>query len=56
VAVLASAAVFAVVHPPVSMLPVFVLGLLAALSYERTRLLYTPIMVHAVYNAGVMLL
>jgi membrane protease YdiL (CAAX protease family) len=55
VALLASAAVFAVVHPPISMLPVFVLGLLAAISYERTRLLYTPIVVHAVYNAGVML-
>ncbi|MFQ6134004.1 MAG: type II CAAX prenyl endopeptidase Rce1 family protein, partial [Armatimonadota bacterium] len=34
-----SAALFAVVHPPLSMLPVFIMGLLAALAFERTRLL-----------------
>ena len=56
VAVFASAAVFAVVHPPISMLPVFVLGVAAAVSFERTRLLLVPMIVHAVYNAGILLL
>lgn len=51
---LASAALFAAVHPPVSMLPVFGLGLCAALAFERTKLLLAPILVHALYNAGVM--
>jgi ABC-2 type transport system permease protein len=50
-AMLASAAIFAIVHPPASMLPVFVLGLCAAFAYERTRMLLAPMLVHAVYNA-----
>jgi membrane protease YdiL (CAAX protease family) len=49
-AALASAAIFAIVHPPVSWLPVFVMGLCAALVYERTRLLAAPIVVHGLYN------
>lgn len=48
----ASAAVFAIVHPPLSMLPVFALGLCAALAYERSRLLLAPMAVHAIYNAA----
>jgi hypothetical protein len=52
-AVLASAAIFAIVHPPVSMLPVFCLGLCTALVYDRTRMLAAPITVHAIYNAVV---
>ena len=48
-----SAALFAIVHPPVSMLPVFVLGLGAAFAYERTRSLLAPMLMHAVYNAAV---
>ena len=51
VSVLASAAIFALVHPPFSVIPVFGLGIAAALVYERTRLLIAPIAVHAVYNA-----
>ena len=50
--VLASAAVFAVVHPPASWVPVFVLGAMAAVAFDRTRLLMTPICAHAVYNAA----
>jgi len=50
-AVLASAAIFAAVHPPVSVIPVFVLGIAAALSFRRSRLLWTPIITHMVYNA-----
>ncbi|RFP10809.1 MULTISPECIES: CPBP family intramembrane glutamic endopeptidase [unclassified Duganella] len=50
-AMLMSAAIFAVVHPPVSMLPVFVLGLCTAWTYERSKTLLGPMLVHAVYNA-----
>lgn len=38
-------------HPPISALPVFVLGLAAAWVYERTRNLPAPMLTHAVYNA-----
>jgi membrane protease YdiL (CAAX protease family) len=53
-AALASAAIFAIVHPPVSVVPVFVMGLCAALVYERTRMLAAPMVVHATYNAAVL--
>lgn len=46
----ASALVFALVHPPVAALPVFVLALLNALAYERTRTLLAPIVGHMTYN------
>ncbi|RZT04027.1 hypothetical protein SAMN05216319_4196 [Duganella sp. CF402] len=49
-----SAAIFAVVHPPLSMLPVFVLGLCAAWTYERSKTLLAPMLVHAVYNAVIL--
>ena len=49
-----SSALFAIVHPPASMLPVFVLGLGAACLYERTRSLLAPVLMHAVYNAAVL--
>jgi ABC-2 type transport system permease protein len=49
----ASAAVIAIVHPPLSMLPVFALGLCAAWAYDRSRLLMAPMVVHAIYNAAV---
>ncbi len=52
-ATLVSAAIFAIVHPPVSMLPVFVLGLCAAWAYERSRVLLAPMLVHALYNAAI---
>jgi membrane protease YdiL (CAAX protease family) len=55
-AMLMSAAVFAVVHPPLSMLPVFVLGLCTAWTYERSKTLLAPMLVHAVYNAMVLTL
>lgn len=50
-AVVGSAAIFAVVHPPVSVIPVFVLGIAAALSFRRSGLLWTPIITHMIYNA-----
>ncbi|OFA06109.1 CPBP family intramembrane glutamic endopeptidase [Duganella sp. HH101] len=49
-----SAAIFAVVHPPVSMLPVFVLGLCTAWTYERSKTLLGPMLVHAAYNAVIL--
>jgi ABC-2 type transport system permease protein len=52
-AAVASAAIFAIMHPPISVLPVFVLGLVAALVYERTRSLLAPMLAHAAYNACV---
>jgi hypothetical protein len=51
VSVLASAAIFALVHPPFSVIPVFGLGVATALIYDRTRLLMGPIAAHAAYNA-----
>jgi membrane protease YdiL (CAAX protease family) len=53
VSALASAAIFALVHPAISVAPVFVMGFCAALVYERTRMLAAPIVLHAVYNAAV---
>jgi membrane protease YdiL (CAAX protease family) len=40
------------VHPPISMLPVFVVGLCTAWTYERSKTLLAPMLVHAVYNAA----
>ncbi|MDB4973156.1 MAG: hypothetical protein JWN48_1497 [Myxococcaceae bacterium] len=50
-ATLASALVFALVHPPLSFVPVFVMAVLAATVFERSRLLLAPIMTHMTYNA-----
>jgi hypothetical protein len=50
-AALASAALFAIVHPTISIVPVFVLGVCAALVYDRSRSLLAPMLTHAVYNA-----
>ncbi len=53
-AVFASAAIFAIVHPPISALPVFCLGIGAALSFEKCGLLLAPITAHMVYNAVIL--
>ena len=50
-AALASAAVFAVMHTSISMVPVFALGVATALAYERSRGLLAPMLAHAAYNA-----
>jgi ABC-2 type transport system permease protein len=50
-AALASAAVFAIMHPTLSIAPVFVMGVCAALVYDRSRSLLAPMLTHAVYNA-----
>ena len=49
-----AAALFAIVHPPASMLPVFVLGLCTGLAYERSGSLLAPMLVHAGYNAAIL--
>jgi ABC-2 type transport system permease protein len=48
---LASAAVFAIMHPSISIVPVFLFGVGAAWLYERTRTLWAPMLAHATYNA-----
>jgi membrane protease YdiL (CAAX protease family) len=53
-AVLASAGIFAIVHPPLSVVPVFAMGAVAALVYERAGMLLAPMLVHAGYNAVVL--
>jgi ABC-2 type transport system permease protein len=53
-AILASAVVFAIVHPPASMIPVFGLGLCAALAYDRTKTLLAPMVAHGIYNAVIL--
>jgi len=50
-AVLASAAIFAILHPPVAVVPVFVLGVTTAFVYEKSGTLAAPMLAHALYNA-----
>jgi len=50
-AAVASALVFALVHPPLAFVPVFGLGVLAAIVFEKTRLLVAPVVAHMTYNA-----
>ncbi len=49
--IISSATLFAIVHPPASVIPVFGLGIVTALVYERTQLLIGTMVAHAVYNA-----
>lgn len=55
VAAVWSSALFAVLHPVVSWLPVFALGLAAAILRQRTNWLPACIVAHAAYNAVVSL-
>ena len=54
-AVPASAAVFALIHPSLSVLPVFAVGCITAVVYQRSGWLLASMLVHAIYN-GVMLI
>jgi membrane protease YdiL (CAAX protease family) len=54
IAIFASAAIFAIVHPALSVIPVFVLGIAAAASFEKTKVLAAPIATHIIYNAIVL--
>ncbi len=55
-AALASAALFALIHPPMSVIPVFGLGIATAVSFRRSGVLLAPIVTHAVYNTCVIFL
>ena len=54
IATLGSAGLFAIVHPPRAMIPVFVLGIANALVYRRTGSLLAAVFSHAAYNAVVL--
>ncbi|HEV3115052.1 MAG TPA: CPBP family intramembrane glutamic endopeptidase [Candidatus Binataceae bacterium] len=54
-AILGSAALFALVHPPIAVIPVFGLGIAAAISFNNSGFLLAPILTHAVYNGCVLL-
>ena len=54
-AAVASSAIFAVIHPPASFIPVFVMALVASATYARAGLLLAPALVHAGYNAAVVI-
>ena len=51
-AMLISAALFAIMHPPRAMLPAFVLGLCSALAYARTGSLLAAVLAHAIFNGA----
>lgn len=53
-ALLLSAAFFAILHPPISWLPVAGLGVLNAWLFKRTGHLFPCVLAHAIYNACVM--
>ncbi|MBI5499749.1 MAG: CPBP family intramembrane metalloprotease [Deltaproteobacteria bacterium] len=55
-AALASAAIFAVMHPPLAVVPVFLVGLCAAAAYQRAGILLAPVLVHALYNGALLAL
>jgi membrane protease YdiL (CAAX protease family) len=56
VATLGSAALFALIHPPIAVIPVFGLGIVAAISFDQSGLIWAPIAAHAVYNGCVLFL
>ncbi len=55
ISILASALLFAVVHDPLSVPPVFVLGCAAALAFERSGSIWSAMLVHGAYNAAIAL-
>ena len=55
-AIVGSAALFALLHPPIAVIPVFGLGIATAISFEWSGVLWAPIITHAVYNSCVLLL
>lgn len=50
-AMLASAFTFSLLHPPVSIVPVFIMGMLACRAFERSGRLGSAILLHLTYNA-----
>jgi membrane protease YdiL (CAAX protease family) len=41
------------VHPPISVIPVFVLGVVAAWTFHRSKLLISAIATHMIYNVAI---
>jgi hypothetical protein len=54
VAIVLSSALFAAVHPSLSVVPVFFAGACFALAYRATGTLLAPILAHAIYNVVVL--
>ena len=54
-AVIGSAAFFAVYHPVISWVPVFLLGSLNALVFKKTGRLAPAVVIHMIYNAVVLI-
>jgi ABC-2 type transport system permease protein len=54
-AVVGSAALFALVHPPIAVIPIFGLGIATAISFNKSKFLLAPILAHAVYNSCMLL-
>jgi membrane protease YdiL (CAAX protease family) len=54
-AVIGSAAFFAIYHPPLSWLPVGLLGIATALVFKKSGKLWPAVVLHMVYNAVVVL-
>jgi hypothetical protein len=55
-AALGAASIFAMIHPAFAVVPVFCMALVATAAYARTGLLIAPVVVHAGYNAAVLIL
>jgi membrane protease YdiL (CAAX protease family) len=53
-AIVGSAAFFAIYHPPLAWLPVFLIGLTTAFVFKKTGRLAAAVVVHMVYNAVVL--
>ena len=53
-AIFGSAAIFAMIHPPLSLIPVFIMGISATICFNRNKCLLAPILVHSIYNAGIL--
>lgn len=52
VSALFAAVVFAAIHPGIAFVPLFLLSLFAAASFERSRSLVSPMLVHVAYNTS----
>jgi membrane protease YdiL (CAAX protease family) len=50
-----SSLIFAMIHPAASVIPVFILGMAAAWSYEKSGGLATPMIAHSLYNAVIVI-
>ena len=55
-AVVAGSLLFAVLHPAHAFVPVFLMAIIGTLLFERSGLLVSSMIVHAVYNAAVLFL